>query len=521
MSYSGITNASQISVTYDTSYQQLKIHHLYIWRDGKIIDYTKDLSIEILNNEHNLTEGIYNGTITAYDILEDVRKGDLIDFEYTLTGSNPIFEKEQYYFIPLEVSNQIDFYSIRFIYLKDKDYIYKCVDCDSIDFSSEIVDNYKEIKISLKDLKVSEYEDYMPGWTLPNKYFALTSFKSWKDVNSWAQSVFEIKKEPKFEDVFEEICIGEETLEEKINKIIDYVQDDIRYMGIETGIGSIKPYPPEQVVKQRFGDCKDKSLLLVSLLKKIGIEKAYPALVNVNMEHDLDKLYPSNEVFDHCIVTYEYNNKQFWVDPAIPLQGGRYSNIFAYNYGKALIVGLPSDSLHNIKPQQTRSGIDIIEEINVNSFTEPASLNIISKRYGMEADRRRSVLEYYSLNDITKSIVDEMKKIFPEVEMTSDPDILDDADDNQLTMTYQYKIDDFWQDGDKIEKNPVKGYRLFRFEPQTLYPYLSESKCEERNYDFALNYPLNLNYRVVFNFPKEMFIGDTYKDYENQAFLYS
>ena len=85
-----------------------------------------------------------------------------------------------------------------------------------------------------------------------------------------------------------------------INKLIDYVQDDIRYMGIETGIGSIKPMPPEQVVKQRYGDCKDKSLLLVSLLKKAGIVKAYPVLLNTFLQHKIDRDFPSNEVSNHC-----------------------------------------------------------------------------------------------------------------------------------------------------------------------------------------------------------------------------
>ena len=43
VSYSGITKASQLSITYDTSYQQLKIHRLNIWRKGVKIDRTNDL----------------------------------------------------------------------------------------------------------------------------------------------------------------------------------------------------------------------------------------------------------------------------------------------------------------------------------------------------------------------------------------------------------------------------------------------------------------------------------------------
>ena len=65
-SFSGITNASQLSISYDTSYQSLQINHLYIIRNGKRIDRTKDLKLEILNQEENLDNGIYTGEITAY-----------------------------------------------------------------------------------------------------------------------------------------------------------------------------------------------------------------------------------------------------------------------------------------------------------------------------------------------------------------------------------------------------------------------------------------------------------------------
>jgi hypothetical protein len=70
ISYGGITNASQLAIALDTSYQHLNIHHLYIWRKGKRIDRTDSLSFENMNNEQNLNKGIYTGQITIYDILK-------------------------------------------------------------------------------------------------------------------------------------------------------------------------------------------------------------------------------------------------------------------------------------------------------------------------------------------------------------------------------------------------------------------------------------------------------------------
>jgi hypothetical protein len=519
VSYSGITNASQLSIPLDTSYQKLQIHQLCIWRKGNKIDRTKDLSFEIMNNESKLQQGIYTGQIIVYDILNDIRKDDLIDFSYTIVGKNPIFDNEKYLFIPLEILNPIDLLSVRVLYPKDKDYMYKCSGCDSL-ISNTLDEGYRQIEIRYENTKAIKLEDNIPSWTIPYKYFELSSYKSWKDVNLWAQKVFALKEEPVLDDVFNEIFTGTETTEEKINKVINYVQDEIRYMGIEAGIGSIKPLAPELVIKKRFGDCKDKSLLLVSLLKKIGINESYPALVNVAIQHELGKFEPSNEVFNHCIVTFNYNDSSYWIDPTIPLQGGDFKDLNNVDFGKALIIGLPADSLQVISTRKSDAIADIVEEYTINSFTEPAQLHITSKRNGFEADNRRALVEFFGSGKLLDETLKEFKSQFPVANKTSELEVSDDLEKNTFSLTYNFEVDGFWQDGDKGTNESAKGMWVFRYEPQMLYHDINVSACKDRIYDYAQTFPLNLNYRVIFHFPKDMLINDDYNLYDNKAFYY-
>jgi len=519
VSYGGITNASQLAVALDTSYQKLLIHHLYIWRKGNKIDRTKDLSFEIMNNEQNLHQGIYTGQVIVYDILNDIRKDDLIDFAYTTLGKNPIFNREKHLFLPLVALNPIDLYSIRVVYPKEKEYKYSCVGCDSLVSSTE-ADGLRQIEIKYSNLKASKFEDNTPAWTMSYNYFTLSSLTSWQEVNKWAQDVFSLKNEPVLDEVFSEIFTGKETTDEKINKIIDYVQDDIRYQGIEAGIGSIKPHSPELVVKQRFGDCKDKSLLLVSLLKKTGVTEAYPALVNTVMQHELEKLGPSNEVFNHCIVTFSYNGHNYWVDPSIPMQGGDFKDLKINNYGKALIIGLPADTLQSMPLPKLDLPDDIVDEFTIPSFTQPAKLKITSRRYGYEADNRRALIEYFSPGKLLEVTMDDLKLQFPNIRKASELEVYDDIEKNIFSVTYNFDIDDFWQDGDKETNEAAKGLWILRFEPQMLYSEINVSACEERETDFALNYPSNLSYKVIFHLPKALLIDDAYKLYENEAFFF-
>ncbi|MCE1198029.1 MAG: DUF3857 domain-containing protein [Marinilabiliales bacterium] len=521
VSYSGITQASQVIVSYDTTYQQLKVHHLYVVRNGEKIDRTKGISFKNLNNEYNLNQGIYMGLTTAYANLEDIRKDDLIDFSYTIVGVNPIFGKEKYFLTTLEANNPIDRIGLRVLYPKDLSYDYKCFNCDSsVHLNDQIIGNYHEITIVENHVKAFTMEDNVPGWFMPFKYFTITSMKSWKDVNKWAQEVFALSKEPNFDGLYKELFTGKENTEEKIDKIIHFVQNEIRYMGIEVGIGSIKPFPPEQVIKQRFGDCKDKSLLLVSLLKRNGVESAYPALVNTIMQSHTGTLSPSNKIFDHCIVKFVYKGKTYWVDPTIAHQGGDFKKMASVDYGQALVIGEPSDTLASMNIEGQHSVIEIKDEFNISSFTEPAKYDIVSKRIGLEADQRRIMLEQNSNEDWAKYVTDDLKKSLPGAKLLGKVEMSDDVVENVSTVRYHYAVDDLFQNGDKQSDKRFTGFWFFKFEPQTLYQELNSNTCEERKMDYALSYPLNITYEVLFNLPKEMMIFDLYNQYDNEAFFF-
>ena len=520
VSYSGITNASQISIPFDSSYQKLIIHSLYIWRKGEKIDYTKELTIELINKETKLHQGIYSGIITAYDILNDVRKGDLIDFAYTTLGSNPIFNKEKFGLYPLEFSSQIDALYYRFLLPKDKKYNYKFVNCDSNLYSDSITGDYREIVIKDDNIEITEYDKVMPPWSMPSSYFSISSLDSWREVNIWAQGVFKLDTVPNLDDVFKEVLIGGESQEQKINKIIKYVQDDIRYMGIESGIGSIKPFAPEKVVNQRFGDCKDKSLLLVSLLKQIGVKEAYPVLVSTVYQDKLKDFYSAGHIFNHCITMFKIDTVEYWIDPTISLQGGGFKNRYCPNYEKALIVGIPSDSLQNMKDSKVLSETFTVENIVVESFNMPTKINTVSTRYGKDADNRRMMLEYVSIDKLSKSIIDEMKKIYPKIEETEDVIISDDIVDNKLTMTYTYEVGDNWHEGSLMGEE-FSDYVFTTFRPQIMNQYFSKNVCNVRKYDMPLAYPINVKYRVIFTYPKELLLYDDYEEIENDAFFFS
>ena len=95
-----------------------------------------------------------------------------------------------------------------------------------------------------------------------------------------------------------------------------FVQDDVRYTGLEIGAGAYRPSQPGVVLARRFGDCKDKVFLLVTLLRAMGVE-AYPALVHSRMGIGVAERAPSPGAFDHVIAKVRFKDRDYWLDATI------------------------------------------------------------------------------------------------------------------------------------------------------------------------------------------------------------
>jgi hypothetical protein len=64
----------------------------------------------------------------------------------------------------------------------------------------------------------------------------------------------------------------------KLDKIASFMQTQIRYVGVEIGIGGHQAHPAEQVFQKRYGDCKDKATLTIAMLDAVGIRATWVAV---------------------------------------------------------------------------------------------------------------------------------------------------------------------------------------------------------------------------------------------------
>ena len=185
---------------------------------------------------------------------------------------------------------------------------------------------------------------------------------------------------------------------------------------------------------RKYGDCKDKTVMLVALLNQLGVT-AYPALVSTDLNSGFEKMLPSPGVFDHVIVGIKYDDKYYFVDPTKSAQRGSLKSMSLLPYEKVLIIDSQLEQgIVEIPQHRYDHRIHIEEEFKWSTMSEPASYLISSTYYGVEADRIRSWYKVNSESVIQDNYFNFYKKVYPTLKINDGIDISDDEELNIVTI---------------------------------------------------------------------------------------
>jgi hypothetical protein len=99
----------------------------------------------------------------------------------------------------------------------------------------------------------------------------------WTAIGNWYTTLASPSAQatPDLADRAKELVAGQSDFTAKIQSIAGYMQRNIRYVGIEIGIGGYQPHSADDVYRNRYGDCKDKATLLRAMLESVGIHSTW------------------------------------------------------------------------------------------------------------------------------------------------------------------------------------------------------------------------------------------------------
>jgi hypothetical protein len=155
----------------------------------------------------------------------------------------------------------------------------------------------------------------------------------WRAIGLWTNQLEEHRPDPTPEITAEaqQLVAGAPDLYTKLSRITSYIQNNIRYFVIIKGIGGWQAHYAADIYRNRYGDCKDKTTLVISMLQAIGIRAYY---LHVDSERGvIDPVAPSL-VGNHMITAIELPDGEN--DPRLQ------ARVKAAN-GKTLLIFDPTD----------------------------------------------------------------------------------------------------------------------------------------------------------------------------------
>ncbi|MGD2133039.1 MAG: transglutaminase domain-containing protein, partial [Maricaulaceae bacterium] len=291
-------------------------------------------------------------------------------------------------------------------------------------------------------------------------YVTYSSMGSWAEVAEWAVDVFDIDTAlpSETEDAIERIQIESDDLESQITQVARYVQDNIRYVGDEVGLGSHVPRTPREVVRRGFGDCKDVAVLLAAMLERIGAS-SHVVLTHTSRGWRLPQIAPSPYSFNHAIVAVDFRGERYWIDPTYSHQGGTFPNIAELDYGFGLIVQPGETALSAIEAAPPNSvGLQVEETFELPGREEgDVLLNVRTTMRGRDADDFRWRLAGQSVASISNDYLTYYQSLYPGIEAVSALVVEDDRDANLIVTNEHYRLsyEDFTKD-DLINWFPMR-----------------------------------------------------------------
>jgi hypothetical protein len=509
----GVQKNSTLSIDYSPSYQTLTWHWARLWRDGKHLERLDTNKVTLLQKEPELDQYLLDGQKSAVLILDDVRVGDIIDYAYSVKGANPVEGGFFSAVVPVQLSDPAGRLLTRVVWPKKRHLFARAHGCEIQPVALSVRDDL-EYTWDLHQVPALAIEDSLPSQYDPQPWVQLSEFKTWAEVNRWAMALFQ--NQPAFSPELTQKITEWRQLpdqEQQILAVLRFVQEEVRYFGIEIGMSSEKPADPSTVFSRRFGDCKDKSRLFVSIVRALGIE-AYPVLVNSTLGRVLDDWQPSADAFDHCIAVVIFDGRTCWLDPTMNYQRGPLSAHYLPDYARGLVVAPATTGLSVISQSAGLPLTVTTEFFQLGLRADPATLRVVTVAVGADADSLREFFANSKRTDIEKHYTHYYSDIYAGIKMTSPIEVDDDQAADRFQITEYYSIDSAWNYSDKDHTC------RFSFNPEEIADLMKTPVDTERLMPLGIEYPVHRILRTEVTLPGPWPAEQDNKTISDPAFVF-
>ncbi|MGH7021957.1 MAG: DUF3857 domain-containing protein [Caulobacteraceae bacterium] len=385
----GLTAAANHNFDFEPSFQSLMFHHVRVIRATQVREIDPTQGLELLRRERQLERAIFDGRLTAYVSIPDVRVGDIIDVCFSTIGAHPTLGGRFSAEFVLSWQCWVGEARLRLISRADRP---MCVETWNNVPDCEVEEGAdKSITRTWRARRTAPValEPYVPGWIRLFATVKVSDRMSWAEVAERFRGYYRPEPLPaELEGSVEAIANKKLTAAETVVQALHLVQGELRNQAVTIGEVGFAPRSLGQIWSTRTGDCKDASRLLTAVLDRLGIA-AEPVLVHTARGPELIDEAPSLVAFNHCIVGVTLNGRRYWLDPTLFPQGGTLDVLCQARFGWGL--PLREDALLEDMGEESLADSFHISEVYElpEEFESPGKVQVTTTLFGWRADATR------------------------------------------------------------------------------------------------------------------------------------
>ena len=435
-----VGEAGKHTIEFNPEYQALVLHKVELRRDGKWLDRLQPDKISLARRETDFEDDLADGRVSALIVLDDVRVGDVVRINYSITGSNPILAGQTWDSATTAWGSPAHDVHARVLYDAGTKVRWHLRNGAAAPVVRETRDGV-EVTVDAHGSAPIVDEGNYPAWYAPTPRVQFGPARTWGDVVTWALPLYPAT-DTLPADLEARIAEWKQLPDPhaRLRAALRAVQDEVRYFGVEMGSNTHRPAAPAETWTRRYGDCKDKAYLLSTILAKLDV-RGVPALVSTTRGRALREIEPTAAAFNHVIVRATIDDKPVWVDPTMTQQGGDPGTVDLADYGVGLPVAAGSLALEDIaSPAKTEAGIATVERYTPDGKEGRLKLEIETTYRGANANHARSNMAGSRPDELERRYAEYYRKRFGEIDTVKGPTMKDDRAANVVVVSETYLL---------------------------------------------------------------------------------
>lgn len=310
--------AGTLTIPWSPDQGDLVVHRVEILRGSERIDILRrGERFEVLRREEALEQREFTGLLTATLPVQGLQVGDVLRVAFSVTATDPALKGRVQMAAPLMAAPfRAGFARTRLSWPAADKMIWR-LHGEGAAVEPRLADGWRELTLTMPLPKQPEMPGDAPARFRRPPMLEATSFADWADMSRvmaplYATDGLIAPGSPLDREAAAIMASTPDPLA-RTQRALELTQDKVRYLLMGMAGGNYTPQSPARTWELRYGDCKAKTLLLVALLRRMGVE-AEAVVASVQGADLVAGRLPMPATFDHVLVRATVNGETLWLD---------------------------------------------------------------------------------------------------------------------------------------------------------------------------------------------------------------